>query len=381
MGNDVVTDFIRDFPIGLLVQVCGTGILFIMYLTWALYIRPQRRRKKELAEQAANAGPGYATFDASAQDQPLAASPPPQATASPITLDDLKAASDIPDDGESSDDLPDVELPPLDDLLATEEVPPQADPTASPNPVPQKAAQPVYKAIADQPQWIRLNRGDVTQAQEVLTILRDEDDGRLMILLGDKGYRTLGEDAEAKKQFKQIMKELSAVIIKPDEKPMREDQPVVEAEEPELESLSSAEDLKITIDPEPSARLGDLASQSPPKPAPPPPTPSGIMPGDLPSFKLDDNPAQEKKDLFGRKKVEYGPVPELDIAGAIEAYLQYKIQHSPEFHGRNIHVRPSLSGGVRIQVDDQSYDFVDEIEDVPTRTFIKQAIAEWQDRQ
>jgi len=101
------------------------------------------------------------------------------------------------------------------------------------------------------------------------------------------------------------------------------------------------------------------------------------MPGDLPSFKLDDNPYERPK--RGQKK-EVKPVPELNIAGAIEAYLQYKISHTPDFQGRNIHIYPSPDGGVSIEAEGRYYDAVGDIEDTEVREFIANAIQEWQDR-
>ena len=64
---------------------------------------------------------------------------------------------------------------------------------------------------------VRLDSGETTQARELLSVLRDAKDGRLMILSGDTAYRTLLNDPEVKKQFTTIMKELSAVILKPDD--------------------------------------------------------------------------------------------------------------------------------------------------------------------
>jgi hypothetical protein len=109
--------------------------------------------------------------------------------------------------------------------------------------------------------------------------------------------------------------------------------------------------------------------------------PRGTLPGDLPSYRFDDNPATIQKGRFGGvKKVEFEAPPPVDIASAIETYLQFKIGQTPDMQGRRIHIRPSISGGVRILVGDSSYDFVDEIPDVEVRSFIQAAIAEWQAR-
>lgn len=380
MPGEVVSDFLQDLPTALIAQVCIMGFLFIMYLTWALYIRPTRRRNRERAAAQANVGPGYVTQSA------------PIADVNPITLDDLKFASD----SISEEDLPPLDsfdtgdLPPLDDLLIDEPEP--EVPLSTQEPMAAAPVVPTYKEITDQTHQVKLNRGDTTEAKEVLTIMRDEDDGRLMILIGDKGFRTIADDATVKNTFKKVMKELSAVITKPDDKPLRETEPEAIPEQKSVIQEKPAETPKPEKASEkPTATLGDLITEKSedkkPEPKrttttmPPPPMPGGVMPGDLPSYKLDDNPGTEKQGRFGGKKVEYEPVPELDIAGAIEAYLQYKMQHSDEFRGRNLHILPSITGGVRIRVDDKSYDFVDEIEDEAVRTFLQETITEWQDRQ
>jgi hypothetical protein len=118
--------------------------------------------------------------------------------------------------------------------------------------------------------------------------------------------------------------------------------------------------------------------QEKPRFSPPPPiNNSGKMPGDLPSFRLEDNPIEKRK--RGQKQ-DIKPVPELNIAGAIEAYLQYKLRHTPEFDGRSIHIYPSPDGGVSIEVDDRYYDAVSDIDDPTVREFIATAIQEWQER-
>src|SRR5262249_11356221 len=113
-----------------------------------------------------------------------------------------------------------------------------------------------------------------------------------------------------------------------------------------------------------------------PRPAsPPPPIPaSGVLPGDLPSFKLDDNPLAKPK---RGQKLEQKPVPEINIAGAIEAYLQYKLQHSPEYAGHSIHIHPAPGGGVSIEADGKYYEAVSDVADPAVREFIAQAIQEW----
>jgi len=142
--------------------------------------------------------------------------------------------------------------------------------------------------------------------------------------------------------------------------------------EPAMPNLRDLIDTKPTPESKPAPTI---------KSTPPPPAPDGTMPGDLPSYKLADNPVRvEKKGRFGQK-VEIDPVPQLDLAAAIETYLQYKLQHPQDYQERKIHIHGTPTGTIRIQVDETYYDFVDEVEDSDVRAFLQQTIAEWQERQ
>lgn len=219
---------------------------------------------------------------------------------------------------------------------------------------------------------VAVNDGDATEAVEVMVILRDLVDGKLIVQMGDKAYQSVNNDADFKDRFNKIMRELAQVVAKPAAQAapddLSEDGTPVQVDEPETPSLANL------------MQPATPAEQPVPKPrpsAPPPPPPSGVMPGDLPSFKLDDNPYERPK--RGQKK-EVKPVPELNIAGAIEAYLQYKLRNTPEYTGRSIHIYPSPDGGVSIEVEGRYYDAVGDIEDTEMREFVATAIQEWQDR-
>jgi hypothetical protein len=96
---------------------------------------------------------------------------------------------------------------------------------------------------------------------------------------------------------------------------------------------------------------------------------------------LSDNPDNYKRDRFGRISVKrVDKAPEINIADAIESYLQFRIEQLPQYQQRGIHIRPALGGGVRIEADGKTYDFVDEVADPEVRQFLQQTIAEWQDR-
>lgn len=282
------------------------------------------------------------------------------------------------------------DLPPLDMLLGTLDEEPQPEPAPPSTPdAPPEIVQ--LRQAENGVQHVLLDSGQIAPTREVITILRDEDDGKLIIQVGDTAYRTLADSADVKRLFTQVMKELATTITQPDSNPPARKRYVVGQPErvkpapapkpqpkptPQPDSVSSIRELLIDEEenepvPPPTAK----------KAPPPPPKSDGVMPGDLPSYKLDDNPIKtEKKGRFS-SKTEAEALPELDLAGAIETYLQYKLQHTPEYYGRQIHIHGTPTGSIRIQVDDSYYDFVDEVADAEIRSFLQSTIAEWQDRQ
>lgn len=286
------------------------------------------------------------------------------------------------------------DLPPLDMLLGNLEAEPEPEPEPTPKPdAPPQIVQ--LKDISPDTAYVQLNTGQIAPAQEIISILRDDDDGRLLIQVGNTGYRTLADSADIKLLFTQIMKELAGTITKPDSNPpVRKryvvgepevDEPIFQQtpniEPPVQSDMPSIRDLLVDNDPVP-AKPVEPKRERPKAPAPPPPKHGAPMPGDLPSYKLEDNPLKaEKKGRFGGQKMEAEPVPELDLAAAIETYLQYKLQHTPDYMGRAIHIHGTPSGAIRIQVDQDYYDFVDEVADTEIRQFLQDTIAEWQERQ
>jgi hypothetical protein len=218
---------------------------------------------------------------------------------------------------------------------------------------------------------VKLNTGDIVEAAPLLRVMRDKRDGRLLVVMEDGlGYRSLVDVPDVRRTFTRVMKELATVVAEPD--------PLTQAAAPPPQ--------QTTPDPKPSVPTagGPLSASA----APPPhsttasvPKAVGPLPGDLPSYKFDDNPAVILPGTIGFKKVEFTPPPTVDIASAIEAYLQWRLQTTGLFQGRQIHVINAPGGGVRIRVDDQYFDFVDDITDPEAKAFVKQSIQEWQERQ
>lgn len=235
-----------------------------------------------------------------------------------------------------------------------------------------------FRELSPTPVKVKLNTGTSANARELITILRDESDGRLMVQIGTATYRTLSASPDAKREFTAIMKELGNVILTPDGNVSKSPPTAATPPAPTPSAIPSTEPPKPTPPAEPS----QPAVTPPVDPTPPAtfnPTPEPL-PGDLPSYRLEDNPFKKEGGFFSAPPPDSG-VPELNIAGAIEAYLQYKLERTPAYRDRNIHIRPALGGGVRVEVDDESYEMVDDVADPEVRAFIKSAIEEWQSRQ
>ena len=367
MGD--LPDFISQLPPVLFLPICFPAVLLIIYVTYAAYIRPERRKKQALM-QAEN------TVQA-----PAAATPAPvSAPAGPSALDLLYERSEnrAPARRIDTGDLPDLDL-----LLAAAE----ATPTPTPVQTPPDDGR------------VQLHTGLSTRATEALRILRDETDGRLMVQIDGLAYRSLIDSPEAKKEFTRIMKELSSIILEPDSaatanaaaQAPRATTPKASAEvstEAAMESPAAAAETPAAAIPAPAEPDADSPVPEAPPAATPPAAakpssfpPGERLPGDLPSYRYDDNPAIIKSRTLRGPKVEFEAPPAVDIASAIETYLQFKLERTDDFRGRSIHIRPSLSGGVRIEVDGQYFEAVDDVSDAAVRDFLKQSIQEWQDRQ
>ena len=276
--SDILSEFLAQLPGGLLVMVCGAGLLLLALMIWIGYIKPRQQQRRA---QRTNASPAT----------------------TPV----------------AGDDLPD-----LDFLLSP----------------------------AAEPDTVTLNTGETIQTEPVLAVRRDARDGQLLVVMDGVGYHSLADAPQLKARFVQVMRDLNEIVSQP-EAPPTEAPPAPRRESPPAQSSIP----------------------------PPPITPSGAMPGDLTDYKSIESNVVQQGGLFKRTKIESQPVPELDIAAAIEAYLQHKLNYTPAFRGRPIHVMSAPGGGVRIQVDGKEYETVDDVEDEAVRAFLAETIQEWQDRQ
>jgi hypothetical protein len=245
---------------------------------------------------------------------------------------------------------------------------------------------------------VKLSDGHMTEARELLSVARDLEDDRLLVYIDGVGYRSLVESPEVKSKFTALMRELAETIAKPDTprpaapvfSPADYNDEIVEAS-PDVNGYTGYEDdLDLPdVDLLTAPTLSEPSQMTPPPYTAPkaprpassvPPAADGTIPGALPTYSTEENNISlRRQGIFRTPKVDFQPVPELNLATAIEAYLQHKLNFTPEYVDRDLHVHAAPGGGVRIQVDDRYYDAVSDIEDDTVRTFIAETIQEWQE--
>lgn len=207
---------------------------------------------------------------------------------------------------------------------------------------------------------VRLTDGTLTDAVEVLTVLRDIVDGSLIVQLGERAYRypvAPGADVEITRRIATVRDALGG-------------QPAASAP-------------LATDDSPPTPSLGDLVAARPPIPRPVAlPTQTvvpGSAPGDLPKFKMPDQYEAPKR--FARVKRPDEVIPDINIAAAIEDYLQYRLVQTGALPGRSVHIRNGVKGGISIEIDGRFFEAVGDVDDAEVRAFLQASIEEWQDRQ
>lgn len=214
--------------------------------------------------------------------------------------------------------------------------------------------------------------GESVEAVEVMTVLRDVAEGGLIIQIGDKAYRNPppAADGDFKRRVVATVRDLRAVL-----------------QTGALEMPASSAPAPVAAVVEDAIDNAPAPAVDPPIPAPVPPPPAPAArrasvyepaPGDLPKFRMPDGPPVKPK--RGKRPIAE-PIPEINIAGSIEAFLQHKLARTPEYDHRSIHVVPAVHGGVKIEVDGTFYDSVGEVADLTVRQFLTATIEEWQARQ
>ncbi len=327
--DSTITDFLQQVPTGLFIMFCGSGALLVAVIGYFVYARGQRARA------LVHASYGGAYSDSSSADMP-----------------DLDALSTV------------------ETFAASNEPPPPSGRT------PRRGT---YSVL--------LNDGGSAEVVEVCAILRDVVDGGLIVQMGEKLYRhpPTNADADFKRRYDAVLRGLAGTSAPP---PSVAAVPVPTAPAPmslrdlvtpptESPSVDASADASADTDAEATDDIEMPSFDDLPR-APLPRSPLNVpMPGDLPKFTLDNASPPPRR---GRRSASE-PIPEINIAAAIEAYLQFKLQQTGALSGRKVNIRSGLGGAVVIEVDGRFFDSVGDIDDDEVRAFISATIAEWQERQ
>jgi hypothetical protein len=340
-------ELFRQLPPGIPLMFCISAILLLVAVAYMVRQRSQRAR-----ESLATAG------------------------AAPVMNVDI-----------SGGDLPDL------DTLATGEV-----------------MRPVSRSG---PHQVMLVGGEMVEAVEVFTVLRDVGEGGLIIRIGEKAYRNppKSSDADFNRRYQNALRDLTApppTNLTPERDTNARFQPPAPPRAPEPEPEPASAPVQVVDEVTPPVAAAELdavvdeaalpvdadsddfdmpseddlaAPPLPPLNLPPKIVTGEVTPAtpfDLPKFKMPDGPPVKPK--RGQRPVA-DPIPEINIAASIEAFLQHKLAQTPQYAGRSIHVRKAAHGGVHIEVDGIFFDSVSEVTDVGVRQYLTATIEEWQSRQ
>lgn len=251
-------------------------------------------------------------------------------------------------------------------------------------------------------------------AVEVMRVWRDIVDGSLLIEFGGTHYRTMNDIIAAgqERRYVALLKELARMTKERgsgDSEPLPDEAAFPPAQAPTPSPASAPPQ-----EPQPAAPSTPTpAPQSPPRPqrsapvpqdsdpstptmrpAPPPPLEELSTPVSAPAS--SEQSADDRSDdsepigtffdnvrkVVRRDKLDQplDDTPPLSVPEQIEEVLQRKLMGSPQFAGRNIHVRAGTRG-VMIQVDDKYYEGVGNIAEDDVRAFVQSAVAEWDENQ
>jgi hypothetical protein len=186
---------------------------------------------------------------------------------------------------------------------------------------------------------------------EVLRVWRDLSDGMLIVEIDGKQFRSLNDlrSAELERRFLNVVRDLNALSTPG----YRADLPP-SAIDPAPQNAPAA--------PPPAAKEAGADAMSP-----------SLSPGSM--FR------QMRRVAMGQKPEPVEIKPTLSIAEQIEELLQARLAELPAHLDRAIHVRPSLHGGVQIEVDGRYYEGIGEVEDDEVRNLLIDIVREWEQSQ
>ncbi|MBL8147142.1 MAG: hypothetical protein JNL34_12220 [Anaerolineae bacterium] len=200
---------------------------------------------------------------------------------------------------------------------------------------------------------LTLASGESVEAVEVMVLMRDVSDGTLIAQIGGNAYACppAGADADFMRRYTIAVRDLSASAADGARPPR---------------PASAA--------PPPAASQPAARSAAAPAAA----VTGSDIPGDLPKF---TTPETTEAPRLGRRPASTAPIPEINVAASIEAYLQFRLLSEERFVDRSIHVLPAGADGVRIEVDGESFGHIDDVTDPAVQAFLRETIADWQSRQ
>lgn len=183
-------------------------------------------------------------------------------------------------------------------------------------------------------------------AVELLRVFRDLSDGSLIVEIGGRRFRSLSElrSANLERRLTAVVRDLAQMLRG------------ASATAPASGARPSAATTPA------SAPAGALPTSEMPSMAP------GTM------FKQMMNAARGQKP----EPPAAEPLPELSVAEEIDALLQARLAALPDFRGRKIKVETAAGGGVRIQVDDQSYEGIGDVAEEEVRALLQDVVREWE---
>ena len=350
-----IGDFLKQPGVlNMLLLVVGSGVIYIVLMAYVLQRGARRRQQRKRIESGgvveALPQSGLDLLDLFRSNvTPLEALPEPDLDMLLAGSTGLPAQSVAPAAAPVSGGGParpghDVAPPPLrepsEDIVDSPTQPETIDLAPEADPVPEPAAVTVYTREDSAMQ--AHDEVNLTDTVEVMRILRDINDGSLLIEMGGQRYRALSEiqNPDLARRFSAVVRELWNMIGG--------------------NSITARSTGVIAAVNEPTG-IGRLSSdQDKPRP---------------------HMLRQVAKQMLGQTDKPSAPDPVRGIADAVEEFLQFKLATSPQFATRNIHIRPAPNQGVRIEVDNHFYDHIGDIVDPDVRDFLSTRMKEWEARQ
>jgi len=310
------TDFLSQVS-GLLILTCTAGAIWVALMV-VVFMRASERRRR--AAQGLEPLPSLPV----AFYRRLTGSKSPR----PAPAGQHAAAMPLPDLGMLTGDLRGASAP-----LAriADPPPPPTRPASAPWPE-ESAARGETPSMAPQDEQppVATPPGDVI---ELLRVYRDLADGGLIVVIGDRQFRSLAElrSADLARRFEIVMRDLDALAHPQPPVPPRasQDHDVADDEIAPLRDRSM---------------LRQVTRMAMGQPA--------------------ETPQEQ---------------PALSIADQIEDLLQEHLRETPQFAGHTIHVRPALSGGVQIEVNGKFYEGVGDIDEEEVRVLLMAVVREWEE--